>query len=170
MNNVFTVGEVVSYSGVYRITHFPPHTGEEVLTLKKGSTFPRCVRPPGTCNWRRSTGAGTGDHYVRHSIDFNANLAIQRSREDDLVRALREDILRTLAATHTHVTKTDHVSNSGYYIAYEIDNSVGAISVHHPSILSFNAIDCWTEAGNIRITMNVVERWNEWALFVRNTN
>jgi hypothetical protein len=44
MDNLFTVGEVVPYSGVYRITHHPPHTGEEVLTLTKGSTFPRCVR------------------------------------------------------------------------------------------------------------------------------
>jgi hypothetical protein len=44
MDNVFTVGELVPYSGVYRITHYPPHTGEEVLTLTKGSTFPRCVR------------------------------------------------------------------------------------------------------------------------------
>jgi len=40
---VFTVGEVVPYSGVYRITHYPPHTGEEALTLTKGSTFPQCV-------------------------------------------------------------------------------------------------------------------------------
>jgi hypothetical protein len=44
MDNVFTVGEVVPNSGNYRITHYPPHTGEEVLTLTKGSTFPRCVR------------------------------------------------------------------------------------------------------------------------------
>jgi hypothetical protein len=44
MHNVFNVGEVVPYSGVYRITHYPPHTTEEVLTLTKGSTFPRCVR------------------------------------------------------------------------------------------------------------------------------
>ena len=44
MDNVFTVGEVVRYSGAYRITHNPPHTGEEVFTLTKGSTFPRCVR------------------------------------------------------------------------------------------------------------------------------
>jgi hypothetical protein len=44
MDNVFTAGEVVPYSGVYRITHYPPHIGEEALTLTKGSTFPRCVR------------------------------------------------------------------------------------------------------------------------------
>jgi hypothetical protein len=44
MENIFTVGEVVPYSGVYRITHYPPHTGEEVLTLTKGSKFPCCVR------------------------------------------------------------------------------------------------------------------------------
>jgi hypothetical protein len=43
MDNVFTFGEVVPYSGVYRITHSPPHTGEEALTLTKGSTFPQCV-------------------------------------------------------------------------------------------------------------------------------
>jgi hypothetical protein len=43
-DNLFTVGEVVPYSGVYRITHYPPHTGEEVFTLTKGSAFPRCVR------------------------------------------------------------------------------------------------------------------------------
>jgi len=43
MDNVFTVGEVVPYSGVYRITHYPPHTSEEALTLTKGSTFPQCV-------------------------------------------------------------------------------------------------------------------------------
>ena len=44
MDNVFTDGEVVPNSGVYRITHYPPHTGEDVLTLTKGSTFPLCVR------------------------------------------------------------------------------------------------------------------------------
>ena len=43
MDNVFTVGEVVAYSGDHRITHYPPHTGEEALTLTKGSTFPQCV-------------------------------------------------------------------------------------------------------------------------------
>jgi hypothetical protein len=43
MDNVFTVGELVPYSGIYRITHNPPHTDEEALTLTKGSTFPRCV-------------------------------------------------------------------------------------------------------------------------------
>lgn len=44
MDNVFTVGEVVPYSGVYRITHYPPHTGDGALTLTKGSRFPQCVR------------------------------------------------------------------------------------------------------------------------------
>ena len=44
MDNVFTVGEVVPYSGVYRITHYPSHTGEDALTLTKGSAFPQCVR------------------------------------------------------------------------------------------------------------------------------
>jgi hypothetical protein len=44
MDNIYTVGEVVPYSGVYRITHHPPHTGEEALTLTKGSKFPQCVR------------------------------------------------------------------------------------------------------------------------------
>lgn len=43
MDNVFTSGELVPYSGVYRITHCRPHTSEEVLTLAKGSTFPLCV-------------------------------------------------------------------------------------------------------------------------------
>ena len=49
MDNVFTSGEFVPYSGVYRITHFPPHTDEEALTLTEGSMFPRCVH----C-WRES--------------------------------------------------------------------------------------------------------------------
>jgi hypothetical protein len=44
MDNVFTVGEIVPYTGSYRITHYPPHTGEETLTLTKGSKFPQCVR------------------------------------------------------------------------------------------------------------------------------
>ncbi len=43
MDNVFTTGELVPYSGVYRITHYPPHTGEEALTLAKGDAFPVCV-------------------------------------------------------------------------------------------------------------------------------
>lgn len=43
MDNIFTVGEVVPHSGVYRITHYPPHTGEEAVTLVEGSRFPRCV-------------------------------------------------------------------------------------------------------------------------------
>jgi hypothetical protein len=43
MDNVFSAGEVVPHSGVYRITHYPPHAGEEALTLTKGSTFPQCV-------------------------------------------------------------------------------------------------------------------------------
>ena len=44
MDNIYTVGEVVPYSGVYRITHYPSHTDEETLTLTKGSRFPQCVR------------------------------------------------------------------------------------------------------------------------------
>ena len=43
MDNVFTVGDLVPYSGVYRITHYPPHTDEEAITLTKGNTFPLCV-------------------------------------------------------------------------------------------------------------------------------
>jgi len=44
MNNIFTTGEPVPYSGVYRITHYPPHTSEEAITLTQGSLFPCCVR------------------------------------------------------------------------------------------------------------------------------
>ena len=44
MDNIFTPGELVPYSGVYRITHHPPHTGEEAITLMKGNPFPQCVR------------------------------------------------------------------------------------------------------------------------------
>ncbi|HEY3627161.1 MAG TPA: hypothetical protein VGL00_12780 [Terracidiphilus sp.] len=43
MDNIFNAGEVVPYSGLYRITHYPPHSGEEVLTLTKGNAFPQCV-------------------------------------------------------------------------------------------------------------------------------
>ncbi len=43
MDNVFTAGELVPYSGLYRITHTPPHTAEEAVTLAKGSRFPQCV-------------------------------------------------------------------------------------------------------------------------------
>ena len=43
MDNVFTAGELVPYSGVYRITHYPPHTDEEAVTLTKGNAFPLCV-------------------------------------------------------------------------------------------------------------------------------
>ena len=44
MENIFTNGEVVPYSGVYRIEHDPPHSSEEAITLTEGSTFPLCVR------------------------------------------------------------------------------------------------------------------------------
>jgi hypothetical protein len=43
MDSIFTAGESVPYSGVYRIIHYPPHTGEENVTLEKGTTFPLCV-------------------------------------------------------------------------------------------------------------------------------
>ena len=43
MDNVFTAGELVPYSGVYRITHTPPHTDEEAITLAQGNMFPLCV-------------------------------------------------------------------------------------------------------------------------------
>jgi hypothetical protein len=43
MDNVFTAGEFIPYSGVYRITHYPPHVSEETITLAKGSSFPHCV-------------------------------------------------------------------------------------------------------------------------------
>ena len=44
MDNIFAPGELVPYSGVYRITHYPPHTCEEAITLMKGNPFPQCVR------------------------------------------------------------------------------------------------------------------------------
>jgi hypothetical protein len=44
METIFTNGEIVPYSGVYRIQHDPPHTSEEAITLAEGSTFPLCVR------------------------------------------------------------------------------------------------------------------------------
>ena len=43
MDNVFTAGEMVPYSGIYRITHYPPHTDDEPITLTEGRTFPLCV-------------------------------------------------------------------------------------------------------------------------------
>ncbi len=43
MDNVFTTGEIVPYSGVYRIEHDPPHTSDEAITLSEGSVFPLCV-------------------------------------------------------------------------------------------------------------------------------
>ena len=43
MDNVFNAGQPVPYSGVYRITHYPPHTGEEIVTLTQGTMFPCCV-------------------------------------------------------------------------------------------------------------------------------
>jgi hypothetical protein len=44
MDNVFAAGELIPYSGVYRITHYPPHSDEEAITLTKGNPFPQCVR------------------------------------------------------------------------------------------------------------------------------
>jgi len=43
MDNVFTAGELIPYTGVYRITHYPPHVDEEGITLTKGNHFPHCV-------------------------------------------------------------------------------------------------------------------------------
>jgi hypothetical protein len=43
MDNIFTAGEPIQYSGVYRITHYPPHVSEETITLAKGNNFPQCV-------------------------------------------------------------------------------------------------------------------------------
>ena len=43
MDNVFAAGELIPHSGIYRITHHPPHAGEEAITLVKGNSFPRCV-------------------------------------------------------------------------------------------------------------------------------
>jgi len=43
MDNVFTAGEFIPYSGTYRITHYPPHASEETITLAKGNNFPHCV-------------------------------------------------------------------------------------------------------------------------------
>jgi len=46
MDNVFTSGELVPFSGVYRITHNPPHTDEEAITLTEGNRFPLCIHCP----------------------------------------------------------------------------------------------------------------------------
>ncbi len=43
MNNIFLSGEPVPCSGIYRITHYPPHTSEEPITLTEGNPFPLCV-------------------------------------------------------------------------------------------------------------------------------
>lgn len=43
MDNIFITGERIPYSGVYRITHYPPHVREETITLAKGNNFPQCV-------------------------------------------------------------------------------------------------------------------------------
>ena len=43
MENVFTAGELIPYSGVYCIRHDPPHTSEEAITLTEGCRFPLCV-------------------------------------------------------------------------------------------------------------------------------
>lgn len=43
METTFTNGELVPYTGVYRIQHDPPHTADEAITLSEGTTFPLCV-------------------------------------------------------------------------------------------------------------------------------
>ncbi len=44
MDNVFTVGEIVPYSGVYRITHYPSHNGRRNLYAHKRKHI-SAVRP-----------------------------------------------------------------------------------------------------------------------------
>jgi hypothetical protein len=43
MDNVFTAGELIPYSGIYLITHYPPHASEQSITLARGNNFPHCV-------------------------------------------------------------------------------------------------------------------------------
>ena len=85
MDNVFTSGELVPYSGVYRITHCPPHTSEECLTLAKESTFPLCVHCSHVSFMLVNKLSGSGlDHFFTRIAKGLPVLDLERESVDSL--------------------------------------------------------------------------------------
>jgi hypothetical protein len=133
-----------------------------------GNVITQFCGPPGTCTWGSSNGANSDNHYVRHSLDFQADLAIQPNREAELVSALRDDIVRSLELSHARVISRRDELGGGYRYEYVNGNSVGSISVQapeHPFIQRDKPLGQGWE--DIRIKLNVAEKWNEWAFTAR---
>lgn len=77
--------------------------------------------------------AGRGIKSIHHSRDFDQMFAMQANRKQELLNALRQDILNRLHMPGTTVVVTDAQPNKGFTCEYISGNSHGSISVEVPA-------------------------------------
>ena len=70
--------------------------------------------------------------HIRLTKDFSPRFTTQASRVQDLLNALRQDIMLRLRMTGTTVLGTHDDADGGFTYKYAFRNSVGSISVHAP--------------------------------------
>ena len=121
--------------------------------------------PPAISTWGRSTGAGTDGQTVDHSIEFQADLVIETSREADLVRELHGDLSQTLVATHTRITRREGDSGGEYGFGYKDARSIGVATIQpleHPFVQHEKPLRPGLE--DVRIKIAVQEKTSNWCL------
>jgi hypothetical protein len=77
-------------------------------------------------------GCGMGFRSIRHFADFTPGFTIRVDRKQELLDALRNDILLQFRNTGTNVVATHDQADGGFTYKYVAGNSIGSISVEPP--------------------------------------
>jgi hypothetical protein len=148
-----------------KVSPGPANESAFLRGYRPGDLIKQYCGRPGTCSYGTSDESGEDRHYVRHALEFQADLAIPVNREAELVSALQDDFVRQLEFSHTQVTGRDQGPNGSLLYHYRSGNSVGSISMQppeHPLVERDKPLsEGWED---LRIKLTVEERWDESCL------
>ena len=80
----------------------------------------------------QGSGASSGIRSVRHTAEFVPGFIIWANRKQELLNALREDVLSRLRTTRTIILSAHDEADGGFTYNYAAGNSIGSISVKAP--------------------------------------
>ena len=85
--------------------------------------------------WNGGHGQGCSPGYrsIRHHAEFTPGFTIRVDRKQELLDALRNDILLQFRTTGTNVVATHNEPSGGFTYKYIAGNSSGSISVQPPA-------------------------------------
>jgi hypothetical protein len=77
-------------------------------------------------------GFGSGIRSIRHNAEFVPRFIMWANRKQELLNALREDVLIRLRTTGTNVVSAHDETDGGFTYNYASGDSIGSISVKAP--------------------------------------